>query len=119
VHPLFLKAAEVYGDAIRELLALGPQPPTEKIAPIVSRFRRRIEAVRKRHADAKYTPSADDPLEIILDDAEGCSSPPSQRGMNQGFLKTLYWWRFREPLWIAMQKSSAGDLRALRRARLP
>jgi hypothetical protein len=115
VHPLFIESAGVYRDTVKALLAVGPHPPAEKLAEIDACFRREIEAVRARYTQAEYTPTAADPLDIILVDVGPSSWPPSQREMDQGFLEHLYWKRFNEPLWIALQKADVGDLDALRR----
>jgi hypothetical protein len=115
VHPLFIESARVYGDAVKAWLDLGSHPPPEQVVQIETRFRQKIEKVRKRHAEAQFDPTMADPLDIILADVGPSSWPPSQREMDQGFLENLYWKRFNEPLWIALQKEAAGDLDALRR----
>jgi hypothetical protein len=115
VHPLFIEGTAAYRDAVRTWQALGPQPPVERIAQIESRLEKDLEAVRVRYSNAQYTPTTNDPLNLILVDVGVTSWPPSQREMDQGFLELLYWKRFKEPLWIALQKANAGDLDALRR----
>jgi hypothetical protein len=115
VHPLFLEGAGVYRKGVSTLLALGPHPPGEKVALLDARFREEIGAIRARYSGAQYTPTADDPLAIIFVSLGPFSWPPSQREMNAGFLELLYWKRFKEPLWIALQKADAGDLDAFRR----
>lgn len=115
VHPFLIEIAGVNRDFVKELLALGPKPPAEKAAQLETRFRQKTEAIRTRYARADYTPTTTDPLDIILVSEGPSSWPPSQRDMDQGFLELLYWKRFNEPLWIALQKSESGDLRALRR----
>jgi hypothetical protein len=113
VHPLFIEIAGVYRDFVQELLALG-QPPAEKAAEVEARFRQKTEAIRTRYASTEYTPTTTDPLDTILVSGDP-ASPPSQSEMDQGFLELLYWKRFNEPLWIALQKSENGDLEALHR----
>jgi hypothetical protein len=115
VHPFLLEIAGVNRDFVKELLDLGPLPPAEKTAQIETRFRQKTEAIRTRYAKTDYTPTTTDPLGTILVSGEPSSWPPSQSEMDQGFLELLYWKRFNEPLWIALQKSESGDLKALRR----
>jgi hypothetical protein len=115
VHPLFVEGAEVYREAAGALDALGRQPPAELVAEIDARFRQRLGEVRERYANNQYTPTGPDPYEIVFVDEGPSTWPPPQREMNQGFLEHLYWKRFREPLWIALQKTEAGDIDALRR----
>jgi hypothetical protein len=115
VHPLFIETARVYRDAVQAFMALGPNPPAEKVSEIDGRYSQELEEVRSRYAQAQYTPTADDPLDIILVDVGPSSWPPSQRELNQAFLEHLYWKRYNEPLWIALQKENAGDLDALPR----
>jgi hypothetical protein len=115
VHPLFIEIAGFYRDFVKELLALGPQPPAEKATQVEACFRQKIEWVRTRDAQAHYTPTTVDPLDTILANGAPSAWPPSQTEIDQGFLEHLYWKRFNEPLWIALQKSESGDLRALRR----
>ena len=114
VHPFFIEIAGVYRDSVKEWLALG-QPPAEKAAQVEARLRQKTEAIRTRYAKTDYTPTTTDPLNIILVSGEPSSWPPSQSETDQGFLELLYWKRFGEPLWIALQKSESGDLEALRR----
>jgi len=115
VHPLFVESAGVYREAVKEWLALGPRPPADKVAQIYERFQAEIEAVRTRYGRAQYTPTSSDPLDTILVDMGPSSWPPSEHEVSQGVLELLYWRRFKEPLWIALQKADAGDLDALRR----
>jgi hypothetical protein len=114
VHPLFVESARVYRDAVTALLTLRPHPSPKQVVQIKTRFREEIEKVRTRHAQAQYAPKEADPLDTILVD-EPSSWPPSQRETDQAFLEHLYWKRFNEPLWIALQKEATGDLVALRR----
>lgn len=115
VHPLFIEIAGANREFVKELLALGPKPPAEKAELLETRFRQKTEAIRTRYVGADYTPTTSDPLDIILVSEGPSSWPPSQRDMDQGFLELLYWKRFNEPLWIGLQKSESGDLKALRR----
>lgn len=114
VHPLFIEIAGVYRDFVKELLALG-QSPAEKAAQVEARFRQKTEAIRTRYAKTEYTPTTSDPLDIILVDGGPSSWPLSESETGQGSLELLYWRRFNEPLWIALQKSESGDLEALHR----
>ena len=115
VHPLFIEIAGAYRGTVKELLALGKQPPVEKVADIEAQFQQKTHAIRTRYAQAQYTPTMADPLDIIFVDAGPSSWPPSQSDMNQRFLELLYWKRFGEPLWIALQKAEGGDLKAFGR----
>src|SRR5215472_4655569 len=72
VHPFFTEAARAYRDTVRERVALGSQPPAEKVEKVYSRYQQKIQAIRARHADAQHRPSTDDPLDVILVDAELC-----------------------------------------------
>jgi len=115
VHPLFIESSAVYRRAIKQWLALGPRPPAEEVARIHRLFRQEMEAVRVRYAQAQYTPTASDPLDIILVDTERSAWPPTELEMEQGFLELLYWRRFKEPLSVAWQEANHGDLDALQR----
>jgi hypothetical protein len=114
VHPLFIEIAGVYRDSVKEWLALG-RPPAEKAAQVEARLRQKTAAIRTRYAKTDYTPTTTDPLDTILVSGEPSSWPPTKSETDQGFLELLYWKRFGEPLWIALQKSESGDLEALRR----
>jgi hypothetical protein len=117
VHAVFIELAEAYKESIRAWQALGPNPPAELVNKIDLHFQERTEKIRKRYAGNVVSTAPGEVFSAGLDliFVPGPStSPPSQRD-NQGFLENLYWERYREPLWIALQKANAGDLEALRR----
>jgi hypothetical protein len=115
MHPLFLETARAYSDAVKELEALGPKPAAEKAATVQSHLQNKLGKILVRYRNPHYTPSAPDPLEVILSDWQPSIWPPSEIEMDFGQSEVLYWQRFREPLKIALCKRKTGDLKAFRR----
>ena len=115
VHPLFVEGAKVYREAAEAMDALGRQSPAELVAEIGTRFRQKLAEIRERYAKNQYTPTMADPYDIAFVNFGPSTWPPSEQESNQAFLEHLHWRRFREPLWIALQKQNGGDLDALRR----
>jgi hypothetical protein len=116
VHPLFVEGIAVYRDAVLAWQALGPHPSNATIEQIRTRFDEDLSRVREQFANAQHTPTAADPADIVFVDGGWPSTwPPTQSEMDRDLLQHLYWGRFREPLWIALQKTEAGDIDAQRR----
>ena len=118
VHPVFIELAEAFKEAILALKALGPNPPGELAAAIQARMQEKSERIRQSYPSTYQSTVTDgtfsNPFELIfVGSASG--SPMTERDINQGFIEELYWKRYSEPLWIALQKAEAGDLAAYRR----
>jgi hypothetical protein len=118
VAPFFVETANAYKEAIRAWQALGPNPPTELVAEIETHLFERTEEIRKHYPPDLVSTAPDSMFSAAFEmlHVEGPGTwPPSQQEMDQGFLELLYWKHYREPLWIALQKSESGDLEAYRR----
>jgi hypothetical protein len=110
VHPFFIHCALAKRQAIRALNALGPNPPVNKTDKILAQLNRQLRRTQKKHGKDLPTNSTD-PLDIIFV-APGYA-PGSPAEHDQNFLELIYFERYREPLWIACQKSESGGLEAL------
>lgn len=108
VHPVFIEACGVYRHSVKQFLALGKNPPADRVQEINTQCQHDLGEIEKRVSGQKYTPAGPDPLDSIFVDLQNASH-------NQGFMEQLHWQRYAEPLWIAVQKAEEGDLEAIDR----
>lgn len=111
VHPAFLDFAAIYRRACEDERSADSPGSAKSIQTIRDSARREIEEIRRKYPDL---PIALSPYQTVH--VSGPSMwPPSPSDYSRGFMERLFWNRYREPLWVAVQKAEGGDLKAQRR----